>query len=283
MRPKPAGRSDARLDLVDDQKHAFLSRHLAQTLEEFRRRMQVASFGSDRLDHHRRDLVLALLLVRADHITHGLEGRLLCALVLLGMLLERVLDGRPIDHWPRETRDVKLVDCLRTRRAQRAKETAVESGAEGEDREVGRAGGAVGHARRQFFGGELGRATGAACALPMAIRHERGLESGLVGATAAHGRKDLIETLWRDAQEAILDELFPFLRWEHAERHAVHGHAREQVGARHLEQVRVVVADGDARDLRVHVEQPVAIDVDEVVADRVGVVGHEHVRAVVLE
>ncbi|KZL84320.1 hypothetical protein CI238_13243, partial [Colletotrichum incanum] len=269
--PELAGGADAGLDLVDDEEDVVLLGHLAEAAEEGGRCVVVAALGLDRLDDDGggRDVVVL------DEVLDLVEGGLLGGGVLLGVLLERVLEEREGGLGPVEGGDVELVDGLGAGRRQGAKEAAVEARAEGEDGEVGRSRGFVVHGRRRLLGGEVDVV---AAALLLAAPHEGGLVGGLVGVGAGHGREDLVEPLGRHLEDSGAEDLGPVLGRKVAERGAVDDGVDHLGGLGHLGEGGVVVAQGDGGDLGVDVKQDVAVGVDNVVALALLVV-REHVQA----
>lgn len=172
--PELAGGADARLDLVDDEEHVVLPGQLAQAAEEVGRGVVVAALALDGLD----DDGGGGDVPRLDQVLDLVEAGLLNLGVVLGVLVERVLEQGEGRLGPVEGGDVDLVDGLGARGGQRAKQTAVESRLEGQDGQRRRAGRLVVHGGVELL---LGEVDVGAATLELSAVDEGGLEGSLVG------------------------------------------------------------------------------------------------------
>ncbi|KAI3477165.1 hypothetical protein L1887_61159 [Cichorium endivia] len=258
--PECARRAHARLDLVDDHKHAVLLGDVSQALEEGGRGVVVTALGLDGLDDERgHGTVCRAGLGRVDDgLLDSRQRRLFGVGILAGILREGVLDVGPRDDGPVERGNVELVDRLGAGGGERAEETAVEGAGEAEDGQVGAAGRLVLHAALHLFGRELGLLA----PLARTVGHKGSLEGVLVGAAAAHGGEDLVEPLGTHGAQTGLDELLPV------------GRGKTSRGRR---------ADRDGGDLCKHVEEHVSVGIGDPVALRLGIVDHKAVRAILLK
>lgn len=242
--PELAGGADARLDLVDDEEHVVLLGQLAQAAEEVGRGVVVAALALDGLDDDGRGGDVP----RLDQVLDLVEAGLLDLGVLLGVLVERVLELGEGGLWPVEGGDVDLVDRLGARGGQSAEQAAVEGRLEGQDGERGRAGRLVVHGRVELL---LGKLDVRATTLELSSVDEGGLEGCLVGIRAGHGGEDIVEALGRDLEDAGLEDLGVVVGGEVAQRRSVDDGVDHLGSGCGLGQRGVVVANGDGGNLGV--------------------------------
>ena len=93
--------------------------------------MIIAALGLDRLNDNSGGWVV----VSRDEFLDLVKAPLLLGLVLRCVLVKRVLAGRERSLRPVEGGDVELVDRLAAGRRQRGKETSMEGGTEGQNRQ----------------------------------------------------------------------------------------------------------------------------------------------------
>lgn len=276
--PELAGGAAARLHLVDEQRRAVLVRDLLQALEEGGRARVVAALGLDGLHGDARD-VAALLLPLHEQVVHLRQAAAVLLGVLALVLLQRVLVHREAGDGPVEGRHVQFVDGLGVRGGQYAHGPAVECALEGQDGQIWGAGLLVDHARLEL----LGREVDLLAALLRPVPDEHVLVGVLVGAGAAHHGGELREPLGRHLAEDVVEPLGKVLAREHAQRRTVHQRFHIVRVVQHPQQVWVVVAKWHGRDLRVDVQQRVAVSVNQVVAKGSLVVREELHRARLLD
>ena len=234
--------------------------------------MVVAALGLDGLDDERG----GGLVPGGDQPLRLGETALLLGGVGVGVLRERIPQLGEWRLWPVEGGDVEFVDGLAARGGQRAEEAAVEGGAEAEDAEGRRAGGRVVHRGGDLVGGEVGG--GVAAALHAPFPHEGGFVGELVGVGAGGAGEDLVEALGGDFEDACLEDGGPVVLGEVAQSGPVDDGAGHFGGGGGEHERGVAVADGDGGDLGVDVQEDVAVEISNVVADALLVVGH-HVQA----
>jgi hypothetical protein len=269
--PELAGGADTSLDLVDNHEDVVLAGDGAEAPEESRRRVVVTALGLDRLDNDGGGWAVE----GRDDVLNLLEAALLLTSVLLGMLLKRILELREGSLWPVKGGNIELVNGLGASAGERSKETAVEATTEGQDGHVGRAGCLVVHRGLDVLLRELG----VICStLLLSLPHESCLHGQLVGIGAGSRSEDLVEALGQSTQKTSFEDFGPVVGGEVAHggtvdqgRHHLRAHGR-------LKEGRVAVANRDRGDLGVDVEQDVAVEVGDIVAEGVLVVAH-HVQA----
>lgn len=244
--PELAGGADTGLDLVDDEEDVVLLGHLAEAAEEGGGGVVVAALGLDGLDDNRGGGDVVVL----DEVLHLIEGGLLGGGVLLDVLLERVLEQGESRLGPVKGGDVELVDGLGAGGGEGAEKATVEARLEGEDREVGGAGGLIVHGGGGLLCGELDVR---AAALLLAAPHEGGLVGRLVCVGTGHGGEDLVETLGRYLEDAGAEDLGPVFGGEVAQGGTVDDSVDHLGSLGDLCEGRVVVAQGDRSDLSVPV------------------------------
>jgi hypothetical protein len=106
--PEGTGGTETGLDLIGDEDTAVLLSDVTETLEERRRSVVVTTLGLNRLNDKTGNGA-----VPCGHDTLDLlEASLLLSSVLLGVVLERVLESRERSLGPVEAGDVELVDGL---------------------------------------------------------------------------------------------------------------------------------------------------------------------------
>lgn len=240
--PELTGGTNTSLDLVDDQENVVALGDLTQTTEEFRRSVVVTTLGLDRLNHDGGDRVVEGL----DDVLDLLEAALLLLGILLGMLLQGVLEGRERGLGPVKGRDIKLVDGLAAGGGQTAEETAVEGLLERQDGQVRRTGGLVHHGRSGFLLGELriGAAT-----LTLTVVDESRLVGSLVGLRARRGSEHLVHALGGSLEETGLQDVSPVSRREVTRSRSVDQRVGHLLGLGSLLEARVVVSNRDRGNL----------------------------------
>lgn len=187
---------------------------------------------------------------RLDQLLDLVEAGLLDLGVLLGVLVQRVLENGEGRLGPVKGGDVDLVDGLGAGGGESAEQAAVEGRLEGQDGERGRAGRLVVHGGVELLLGELN--VGAA-ALELSAVDEGGLEGSLVGVGAGHGGEDIVEALGRDLEDSRLEDLGVVVRGEVAQRRPVDDGIDHLGRGGGLGQGGVVVAHGDGSNLSVAV------------------------------
>lgn len=240
--PELARGANTGLHLVNDEEDVVALRDLAQAAEEGGRGVVVAALGLDGLHHDGRDRVVEFF----DDPLDLLQAALLLLGVLLGVLLERVLQGGEGSLGPVKGRDVELVDGLAAGGGKTAKQTAVEGRLERQDRQLRGSGRLVQHGRCHVLLGEFDVRTSA---LLLTTVDERGLVGGLVGIRASHGGEHLVQALRSDLEDAALQNVCPFSRREVAQGWSVDqcpSHLRRSC---RLEEVWVVVSNRNGSNL----------------------------------
>lgn len=244
--PELAGGAETGLNFVDDEEDVVALGDVAETLEESGGGVVVTTLGLDGFDDNGGDGVVEGL----DDALGFFEAALLFGGVLFNVLLERVLE-----HWERslrpvEGRNVELVNRLGAGGGERAEETAVESGLEGHDGELRRAGRLVGHGGDEIGLREVDFGT---TTLALAVVHECSLVGSLVGVGAGERGEDLVHALGRSGEHTRLEQLSPIVRREVTERRAV-DEGVDHLGRRSgLAEGLIVVTDGDGGDLGIAV------------------------------
>ena len=249
MGPEFARGPNTGLDLINNEEHIVLLGDIAEALEEGRRGVVVTALGLHGFDNDASDGVVEFL----DQSLSLRQAALLLLRVLFGMLLQRVLQGGERRLGPVEGGNVQLVDGLAAGSGQTAKETAVESLLERQDRQVRRPRGLVGHGARQVLLGkvDIGTAT-----LKLTAIHECRLVGRLVGVGAGHGSEHLVQALGGSLQDTSLQHAGPLGGGEISQRRPVDqciGHFR-RLGR--LEKVGVVISDGDGGNLSIASHAP---------------------------
>lgn len=172
--------------------------------------MVVAAFGLDGLDDYggRRGVPFF------DEALRLGEAALFFGLVFGGVLVERVLDDGEGCLWPVEGGYVQLVDGFRAGGGETTEQAAVEAGLEGEDGELGGAGGLVRHGRVDLCFGEVYIGT---AALLLASVHKGSFVGKLVGVGAGLTGEDLVQALWCHREYARLQDFGPVVLGEVSE------------------------------------------------------------------
>ena len=175
--PELSGGTNTGLHLIHNEEHIVALSDFPQALEESGRGVVVTTLGLNGLDHNSRNRVVVLL----EQLLNFLQAALLLLSILLGMLLQRVFQRWEGSLRPVKGRDIQLVDGLAARRGQTAKETAVESGLEGQDGQLGRSRLLVLHGAFHILLGELNLGSPT---LKLTVVHECGLVGDFVGVGA---------------------------------------------------------------------------------------------------
>ena len=242
--PEFASSTDTGLDLVGDEEDIVLAGQGAELLEEFGGGVVVTALGLDGLDHDGAGWEVP----RLDEVLDFVERRLLGGGVLGGVLVKRVLELGEGGLGPVEGGDVELVDGLGAGGGQRAEETAVESGLEREDGELGRTRRLVVHGGLHL---SLGEVDLGATTLELATVHESRLVGNLVGVRTSESSVDIVEALGGDLENTGLEDLSPVVGGEVSEGRTV-DEGVDHLGSRSsLGQVGVVVANGDGSNLSI--------------------------------
>jgi hypothetical protein len=226
VRPEGTRRSYSRLYFIDDEEDAVFLRECPERVEECIRGVVVSSLcslcqhislcerrgggrtGLDGLDDESSDR--PRLLPLDDRSLHLREGPRLRLCVLRMEVLEGVLEQWEGDGGPVERGDVELVDGLGAGEREGAEHSTVEGRFERHDRQVGRSGRLVLHARRELQsissqyvqGGGEGRAyllgcesfDANVCTLSLAVREESSLHRTLHSARSTHLREQMRKT-----------------------------------------------------------------------------------------
>lgn len=251
VRPELASGANAGLDLVGNEEDVVLAGEGAELLEELGAGVVVAALGLDGLDHDGGGGQVP----GGDEVLNLVEGGLLGLAVLLDVVLERVLELGEGGLGPVKGGDVELVDGLGAGGGEGAKEAAVKGRLEGEDGQLGGAGGLVVHARGQLL---LAKVDVGAAALALAAVHEGGLVGELVGVGAGEGRVDVVEALGGNLEDAGAQDLGPVVGGEVAEGRTVDEGVDHLGRGGGLGEVLIVVAHGDGGNLSVAAFQLVA-------------------------
>lgn len=166
------------------------------------------------------------------------------------------------------------MDWLGASGGQRAEQTAVETSLEGHDGHVGCARSLIVHRRGDLLSGEFNIWT---TTLLTTLPHKRSLVCELVGVRSSLSSEDLVEALGSDLQDSSLEDLRPVVLREVAQSRSV-DNGRSHLGCgSSSEKSWVAVSDRDRSNLSVNIEQYVSIEIRNVIAEAVLVVGH-HVQ-----
>lgn len=206
--------------------------------------MVVTTLGLDGLDDDGGRRVVELL----DETLGLLKAALLLSGVLGSVLVERVLQAGEGSLGPVEGRDVKLVDGLAAGGGEGTEETAVETGLEGHDGQLGGTGDGVVHGRLHLLGSELNVGT---ATLDTPLPHESRLVCQLVRVRARLGREYLVETLGGNLQDTGLEDVGPVVLGEVAESGTVDDSASHLGRASAEKEGGVVVANRNGGNLGV--------------------------------
>lgn len=242
--PELASGTDTSLDLVDDQENVVLLGELTQTTEKGGGGVVVTTLRLDGLDDDGgRGQVPRLdeLLDLCERIGLGLG-------VLLNVLLQRVLELGEGSLRPVEGGNVELVDGLGAGGGERAKQTAVETGLEGQDGELRSTRRLVVHGSLHLL---LGKLNGRATSLLLPPPHESCLVCRLVGVGTGHGGEDLVQALGGNLEDTGLENLSPVVGGEVAECGSVDDGVDHLGALSSLDEGWVVVTDRDRGNLGV--------------------------------
>jgi hypothetical protein len=266
--PEFTGGTNAGLDLVDDEEDIVALSDFTETAEEGGGSMVITTLRLNGLHYDSSDGVVPFL----DQALGFLQAALLLLSVLLSVLLERILQRREGSLGPVKGGDIELVNGLTASRGKTAEETTVEASLKRHDRQLRRSGGLVQHTRLKLFLGEflLGAAT-----LLLTVVHESGLISGLVGVGTRHSGKYLVQALGSDLQNASLQDVSPVSGREITKSWPVDQGGSHLRRSGHLEKVRVVVTNGNRRDLgiaAVGLELPFHLQV------KINMIDHVHIE-----
>lgn len=242
--PELSGCTDTGLDFVDNEEDVGALGDVAQALEEGGRGVIVTTLGLDGLDHDGGNGVVVLL----DKTLNLLQAALLLLSVLLSMLLKRVLQRREGSLGPVEGGDIQLVNSLATSSRQTAKETAVESGLEGQDGQLRGSRLLVHHGGLQFLLAEVGLGSST---LQLATVHEGRLVGNFVGVGTGHGSVHLVQALGGNLEDAGLEDVGPFSGGEVTQSWSVDQGGNHLGRCGHLLEMGVVISDGDRGNLGV--------------------------------
>ena len=242
--PELSGGTNTSLHLIHNEEHIVALSDFPQALEESGRGVVVTTLGLNGLDHNSRNRVVVLL----EQLLNFLQAALLLLSILLGMLLQRVFQRWEGSLRPVKGRDIQFVDGLAACRAQTAKETAVESGLEGQDGQLGRSRLLVLHGAFHILLGELNLGSPT---LKLTVVHECGLVGSFVGIRACHGREHLVQTLGSNPEHAGLENLGPVSRREVTQCWSVDQRSDHLRRCSNFLQMRVVVSDGDGGNLSI--------------------------------
>ena len=265
--PELAGGSTTCLHLVDQQSCAILVGDALQALEKVGRAGVVAALRLDGL-HGNAGHVVATLPPLLEQILHHGQAAVVLLLVLALVLLQWVAVHWEAGNGPVEGGHVQLMDSLGVCGGEDSHGATVKGALEGEDGEGRGAGRLIDHARLHLLLAE-GHVL-SALLLPVAYEHV--LVGVLVGARSAHHGGELRQAFGRHLAEDGVEPLGPVLTREHAQRRPVHQRLHIVRVVHDPEQIGVVVTQRHRGDLRVDVEEDIAVRVHQVVAQRALVV-----------
>lgn len=208
--------------------------------------MVISSLGLDGFDDDGGNWVV----VAGDQLLDFRQGSGFNGLVLFNILLERILQDGERCLWPVKGRNIQLVDGLAASGGERAEETTVERGLEGQDGKWWRSRRGVVHAGFQFSFGEFHIVSST---LLLTFPHESCLVGSLVGVGSGHGGEDLVQSLRSYLEDTGLENRGPVMRRKVSQRWSVDEGIDHLLGAGSSLERWVAIAYWDGSDLGIAV------------------------------